>query len=118
MAATKKYEATITNVSGASYEVRLEDGAISVSNITGIDQGTLYAKKGATPVKIEGVTKNLDVQAGITSVEDAADAIKSILYVLTLPAGETPEAEAIQGAVSIDGTEASNLTFEELVKIA
>lgn len=118
MASTKKYEATTVNVSDASYEVRLENGVISVSNITGIDSNTLYAKKGSTQVKIEDTPYQLDVQNGITSVEDAATAIKAILYVLNIPAGETPEAEAIQGAVSIGGTQADGLTFEQLVRIA
>lgn len=118
MASTKKYEATEVVMDGASYEVRLEEGKISVSNIQGITSNTLYAKKGSTAVKIEGETKNLDIANNITSVEAAASAIKSILYVLNVPAGETPDGEAIQGAVSIDGTSASGLTFANLVKIA
>lgn len=117
MASTKKYEATTINVSDASYEVRLEEGVISVSNINGITPNTLYAKKGTTAVKIGNTTKQLDVQSGITSVEEAASAIKSILYVLNVPDGETPENEAIQNAVSIDGTSAGALTFADIEKI-
>ncbi len=117
MASTKKYEATTINVNDASYEVRLEDSVISISNIDGVIQNTLYAKKGATSVKIAGSIKQLDVPSGITSVEEAATAIKSILYVLNVPEGETPENEVIQNAVSIDGSSAGNLTFADIEKI-
>ena len=117
MAATKKYEAATVDISDASYEVRLEEGVISVSNITGIILNTLYAKKGSTFVKINGVNRHLDVADDITSVEDAATAIKAILYVLNVSEGENPSSEAIQDAVSIDGTNADALTFANIEKV-
>ncbi len=117
MASTKKYEATTTDMSDASYEVRLENSVVYVNNITRVTQNTLYAKKGTTAVKIEGTTHQLDIPSGITSVEAAATAIKSILYVLNVPEGETPLNEAIKNAVSIDGTSAGALTFAEIKKV-
>lgn len=117
MASTKKYEATTTDMSDASYEVRLENGVISVSNINGVTQNTLYAKKGTTAVKIGDTTHQLDIQNSITSVEAAATAIKSILYVLNVPEGETPLNEAIKNAVTIGGASAGAITFADIEKV-
>lgn len=116
MTSTKRYDATPINMDNASYEVRLENGTITISNINSINPGTLYAKKGSTAVKIEGISHDLDVSGDITSVEDAATAIKSILYVLNNVSGSTLN-EAIIDAVSIDGTPAGDLTFADLEQV-
>lgn len=116
MASTKRYDATPINMDNASYEVRLENGMITISNIDGIGAGTLYAKKGSTAVKIGETTRRLAVQEGITSVEDAATAIKSILYVLNNVSGSTLD-EAIIGAQNIAGETAENLTFADLEQV-
>lgn len=116
MASTKRYDATPINMDNASYEVRLENGTITISNINGIDEGTLYAKKGSTAVKIEGISHDLDVSGDIASVEAAAVAIKSILYVLNNVSGSTLD-EAIIDAQNIAGETAENLTFANLEKV-
>lgn len=117
MASTKRYNATSVDMDNASYEVRLENDIITVSNIIGINPGTLYAKKGSTSVQIGETIKQLAVQEeGITSVEDAATAIKSILYVLNNVSGSTSSG-AIIDAVSIDGTPAGDLAFADLEQV-
>lgn len=116
---TKRYEAgSPVTMSGASYEVRLtEDGTIAIDNINGIDAGTLYAKKGSTPVKISGDSHNLEISGDISSVGAAAIAIKSILYVLNVPEGEAPSNEEITNAVNIAGGPAEGITFANIEKI-
>jgi hypothetical protein len=112
----KRYEATQETLTDASYEVRLEGSTIDIKNITGIDQGTLYAKKGNVSVTIEGTPRSLAISDDITSIEDAANAIKSILYVLNGASDHTNE--AITGAQNIAGDPApADLTFGQLTAI-
>lgn len=110
----KIYEATPVTLADASYEVRLNGSTIVVSNVNGITAG-LYAKKGSTAVTIMGQSYNLAVPSTITSIEAAAEAIKSILYVLNAPDG--PSTEAIIGAQNIAGVTATDLTFGQLTPI-
>ena len=112
----KRYEATQETLANASYEVRLINNKIVVSNISGINEG-LYAKIGKTPVTIMGQDYNLDVPNDITSIEVAAEEIKSILYVLNLPTSDAPDGEAINNAKNIAGVADKGLTFEQLTPI-
>lgn len=115
MATTKRYTATAEPMSGASYEVRLDSsGTIIVDNITGITSGTLYAKRGIVSVTINGESHSLAVSGDITNIEAAANAIKSILYVLNVPVDDSPSTEAITDAVNVAGDKAGSLTFAEL----
>lgn len=109
----KRYEATQVTLTNASYEVRLINNKIDVSNIKGIDAG-LYAKKGSIAVSIMGQPYNLAVPS-FTSIETAAEAIKSILYVLNAPDG--PSTEPITNAQNIAGVADLNLTFGQLTPI-
>ena len=112
----KRYEATQETLTDASYEVRLEGSTIDIKNITGIDPGTLYAKKGDTPVMVNGTSKSLAISGSITSIEAAATAIKSILYVLKGASDHTTE--AITGAQNIAGDPApADVTFGQLIAI-
>ena len=111
----KIYEATPGSLTDASYEVRLEGSTIDIRNIRGIDPGTLYAKKGGTSVMVNGTSKSLAISGSITSIEAAANAIKSILYVLNGASDHTTE--AITGAQNIVGVADTSLSFEQLIPI-
>ena len=112
----KRYEATQETLANASYEVRLINNKIVVSNISGINEG-LYAKIGKTTVTIMEQDYDLAVPSNIASIEVAAKEIKSILYVLNLPTSDAPDGEAINNAKNIAGVIATGLTFEQLTPI-